>query len=367
MNILYLATQIKGGGGVARIVSQKTNEFITIGHQVTIISTNDISEYPFYSFNEKVSIISYPQKVQTFLALHQYYKYIKKECSILKPDCIFVIDNGIKGYFAGCYLYKKAPIYFESHGSRNFLLHPVSSFWKRKLIAYITAWLTRYFDGIIVLNQSMSTDWKHQNIQVIPNWIEREIWQKAIDKKQHQQQIVAIGRLVPEKNYEMLFEVWKQILNQYPDWQLVICGGGNSEYVKQLQKKQPKNVLWKGEVEDLTNILATSSFMLHTSKMEGMPMAFLEAMSVKVPVLAFDVDFGPADLILDEINGFVVPFGAIEQMKNRCVELIQNKDKCLQMGEQAYKSIAIYEKENVVKQWLTFLKTVALLGDKPKV
>ncbi len=367
MHILYLATQIKGGGGVARIVSQKTDEFIALGHCVTIISTNDVLGVPFYPFNNKVCIISYPHKVQTFFALHNYYQYIKNECNTLQPDCIFVIDNGIKGYFAGLYLNKIAPIYFESHGSRQFLLHPISSFWKRKLIAVSTALLSRYFDGIIVLNKGMSSDWKHKNIHIIPNWIQRKLWQKAITQKTKQQQIIAVGRLVPEKNYEMLFEVWKKVVSQCPNWKLVICGGGNPEYVAFLQKNQPQNIEWKGEIEDLTSVLATSSFMIHTSKMEGMPMAFLEGMSAKLPVVAFDVDFGPADLISDNINGFIIPFGAIDTMKDSCFELIQNEEKCLKMGEQAYESVAIYEKEIVMKKWISLLTTVAVLDDKQRV
>lgn len=368
LTIVYIATQIKGGGGVARIVSQKTAEFVALGHQIYIISTNDmIDSAPFYSFDFKVNFILYPNKVRTLFDLHSYYRFIQQICTTqFQPDLFLVIDNGIKGYFSGFYLRKIAPVYFEVHGSRHFLLDPISSSWKRKIVERLTAGLTRYFDGIILLNERMRKDWNHQNLIVLPNWIERKLWNKSGEQTEKSLQIVAIGRLVPEKNYEMLLTIWKQIIEVYPNWKLVICGGGSEEYTAILKEQGHVSIDWKGEIEDLSGVLEASSFMIHTSKMEGMPMAFLEGMASKLGVIAFDIDFGPSDIIQDGKNGFLVPFGNQQLFISRCVQLIEDSDKRLAMGEHAYETIARFEKQVILNQWIQFFDQISLPDEKLK-
>ncbi|WP_353162914.1 glycosyltransferase [Myroides odoratus] len=358
LNILYITTSSTGGGGVARILSQKTAAFVELGHQVRIISTNDTTEQPFYVFDPQVQWQFYPLPVRTMIQMRSYYHFVQKQgIEAFLPDVIFVLDNGIKGYFASYFLKTKIPMYFEVHGSRNFLLTPIQSRFKRVLVDYITLWLSKRFTGLIVLNESSKRDWKHSNIRVIPNWIAQENRAK-IQEKPTRKQVIAIGRLAPEKNYETLLSIWKQIHQTYPHWKLVICGTGEAGYVAHLKGLADASVCWKGEVEDVNSELQASAFLLHTSKMEGMPMAFLEAMVLGVPVVAFDVAYGPADLIQHGHTGYLIPLGEEQLMVHCCSILMQDAQIVQQFGEQAKKTMESYDKPLVLQQWVSFFESL---------
>ena len=356
LNILYIATSITGGGGVARILSQKTAAFVEDGHQVKIASTNDRSTKPFYAFDSRVSFVLYDQPIRRINQVKRYYAFIESALiSTFKPDVIFVIDNGIKGYFASYFLHTKTPLYFEVHGSRNFLLAPISSKLKRFFVDKLTLWLSRRFTGVIVLNEQSKSDWKHQHMTVIPNWIDVQaspLPTTALKKKQ----CIAIGRLVPEKNYEMMLAIWNKLHVKFPYWKLVICGTGAPEYVAELKALAGPGVIWKGEITGVEQVIQESSFMLHTSKMEGMPMAFLEAMALGVPIVAFDVDFGPADLIEHGKTGYLLPFGNEELMAHCCLIFMTNPDVVQSFGQQAIHAVKRYGKAVVLAQWMHFLK-----------
>jgi len=359
LNLLYIATNSAGGGGVSRILSQKTAAFIALGHQVQLVSTNDTlneNKTPFYPFHPAVQVIYYPQRIQTIAQMKRYYAFIQTEViSSFKPDVIFVVDNGIKAYFAPYFLQSNVPIYLEVHGSRHFLLHPISSFFKRTLVDQVTRYLSRYFDGLILLNESSRSDWKHPNLQVIPNWI--ELTSNQLQPKTTKQ-IVAMGRLAPEKNYETLLQIWADIHREKPDWSLFICGTGEPTYVEQLKKNAPSSIQWMGEITAVQTVLTHSAFLLHTSLMEGMPMVFLEAMAAGIPVIAFDVDFGPADLIEDGKTGYLVQEGDTKRMQQCALQLMNHPDQTRQMGEQARESIQKYEKQNVLNQWISFFEAL---------
>ncbi|WP_410880521.1 glycosyltransferase [Myroides sp. DW712] len=358
IKILYIATSTMGGGGVARMLSQKTAAFVQLGHEVKIMSTNDVQQQPFYLFDAQVQWELYPHSIRTMWQMRTYYSFVQEQgINTFQPDIIFVLDNGIKGYFASYFLKTHVPIYFEVHGSRHFLLAPITSPFRRSIINRITLALSKRFTGLIVLNESSKRDWKHPNIQVIPNWIAPENTAQ-VAKESASKQVIAIGRLVPEKNYETMLRIWKQIHQIYPDWKLVICGTGEETYVAQLKELADASVHWKGEVADVNSELQASAFMLHTSKMEGMPMAFLEAMVLGVPVVAFDVDYGPADLIQHGRNGYLIPLGEQQLMVHCCCILMQDPHIIQAFGKEAKKSMEQYDESVVLQQWISFFESL---------
>lgn len=358
IKILYIATSITGGGGVARILSQKTAAFVQLGHEVMIMSTNDAQQQPFYAFDNQVQWAFYSHPIRTMKQMHKYYTFVQQQgIDAFQPDIIFVVDNGIKGYFASYFLKTKGPLYFEVHGSRHFLLSPISSTIKRWVVDRITLALSKRFTGLIVLNESTKRDWSHPTIRVIPNWIAQEK-KVQIQEKTTSKQVIAIGRLVPEKNYETMLSVWQQIHQTHPQWKLVICGTGDAAYVAHLKALAGASVCWKGEVEDVESELQASAFLLHTSKMEGMPMAFLEAMVLGVPVVAFDVDYGPADLIQHGHTGYLLPLGEGQLMIRCCSILMQDPKIVQQFGEQAQKSMEAYDQPLVLQQWISLFESL---------
>lgn len=92
------------------------------------------------------------------------------------------------------------------------------------------------------------------------------------------------------------------------------------------------SVHWSGHQSDMVSALQTSHIVCFPSYREGLPKALLEACACGKPIVAFDVP-GVREIVQDQVNGYLVPFGDIARMA-QCVErLILDKALRTQFGE----------------------------------
>ena len=80
--------------------------------------------------------------------------------------------------------------------------------------------------------------------------------------------------------------------------------------------------------------IANSSFFVCSSIYEGFGMIIIEAMSVGVPVVSFACQ-GPAEILIDGEDGFLVPERDVEALAEKMRLLIQDEDLRKKMGKRA--------------------------------
>ncbi|MGA9673246.1 MAG: glycosyltransferase [Terracidiphilus sp.] len=107
---------------------------------------------------------------------------------------------------------------------------------------------------------------------------------------------IAIGRIVPAKDYPNLLSAFAQVRAIKSDAQLWIAGdvdgAGSSRsarFVAGLKKSSPGGVRWLGLRRDLPALLEAADAFVLSSAWEGMPIALGEAMAMEKPVVATDV------------------------------------------------------------------------------
>uniref|UniRef100_UPI001897DF32 glycosyltransferase n=1 Tax=Weissella cibaria TaxID=137591 RepID=UPI001897DF32 len=99
-----------------------------------------------------------------------------------------------------------------------------------------------------------------------------------------------------------------------------------------------------------------SLFTVLPSNYEGMPLAVLEMAKHSVPTIAYDVKYGPAELIQDGVNGYLVDHGDTDTFVNRMVELLQQPKLARYFGDQARKLVlADYQEKSVLSLWQELL------------
>lgn len=92
--------------------------------------------------------------------------------------------------------------------------------------------------------------------------------------------------------------------------------------------------------------------VLMTSKSEGFPYILMEAASHRIPVIAYDFEFGARDFIEDGINGFLVPMGDVDLLTKRIEECANSPDLTRRLGEAAFaKFHARFSPEYVLAQY----------------
>lgn len=120
--------------------------------------------------------------------------------------------------------------------------------------------------------------------------------------------VVYTGRLAPEKGVDLLLEAWPAVQARFPAARLAILGAGPEEArLRELARARgvAPSVDFLGGLPDVAPHLRAADVAVLPSRIEGMPVALLEAMSCGLPVVATRVG-GSAEVLEDEVAGRLV-------------------------------------------------------------
>ncbi len=165
---------------------------------------------------------------------------------------------------------------------------------------------------------------------------------------------VAIGRLAHVKGYDLLIRAWAHVHKVHPDWELRIYGSGarHDKLQESIEKRELTGcVKLMGPATDVGAVLSEASINVLSSRREGMPMTILEAMSVGVPVVAYDCPTGPAEIISDGHNGLLVPAGKIHAMADAIGRLIADPDLRTKLAENGLVTAEEYDIRAIGPKW----------------
>ncbi|MBU6265310.1 MAG: glycosyltransferase, partial [Actinomycetales bacterium] len=96
----------------------------------------------------------------------------------------------------------------------------------------------------------------------------------------------------------------------------------------------------------------TASFILITSETEGTPLVLLEGMAAGCIPISFDIPYGPSDIIVDGVNGFLIPNGDTDAMAAAIVRLQSlPAEKVLAMRKAAIESLQSFNDAAVLELW----------------
>src|SRR5690606_404823 len=101
-----------------------------------------------------------------------------------------------------------------------------------------------------------------------------------------------------------------------------------------------------------------SSVFAFSSRFEGFGMVLIEAMACGVPCVSFDCPCGPADIIRDGEDGFLVENGDVDGFTKRLLELIEDESLRVEMGRKAKQNVRRYLPEVIVPEWDVLFKSM---------
>jgi glycosyltransferase involved in cell wall biosynthesis len=150
----------------------------------------------------------------------------------------------------------------------------------------------------------------------------------------------SVARLYPQKNLSLLLRAFAK-LSTNQEWKAVLIGDGperSSLLSLGSELGLTDRLIWLGARDDVEGWLAAMDIFVHTANFEGMPNAVMEAMAMKLPVVASAVD-GTRDLIEDGVSGYLVPSGNVDAFAERIRELMENPDRARRLGETAHRDV----------------------------
>ena len=116
-------------------------------------------------------------------------------------------------------------------------------------------------------------------------------------------------------------------------------------------QKNENGVIIHPPTAEIIDVYQQHAMLLLTSRYEPFGMVLPEAMSCGLPVVAFDCPYGPADIIKDGVDGFLIKNRSITDFADRICQLIENKNLRIQMGKAAALSARRYSANEIMPRW----------------
>ncbi len=363
MKLLYITNGINGSGGLERVLSIKASYLTDLyDYEVTILSLNDNHLKPFYKFSDKIKMVSIPVSGNFIQYLKSYRAGLVNVINEMQPDIMAVCDDGLKGFLIPNIINVQIPIIYERHASVNLNFKRgkgnLLSLAKNKLQHFIMKQAARKFDKFVVLTNANLKEWKGDNLMVVPNPLSFYPQESAALQNKY---VIAVGSHSYNKGYDLLILAWKQVLQKHPDWILNIYGkiDSNSTFITQVTDLGLKsNVNFYEPVKDIQSKYLESSIMVLPSRSEGFGMVLIEAMACGVPCVSFNCPEGPADIIKDGEDGYLVENGKVEKLANKLMKLIEQESIRKEMGIKAKQNVKRYLPEVIVQQWDILFKSL---------
>ena len=312
MNICFLIYNISRPGGSERVTSIIADNLAKNGHKVSILSICGNNEC-YYSISNKVEIHSIFKNKESVNHKLLYLYLTKKVYDFYKKNKINISID----VFASLSLYtlpikKQLKIKNITWEHFNFKTNSGLNKIARKMAC-------KYSDQIITLTKKDKEAYEKniKNLKAKIDYIYNPTpFPDAIKSGLDSKNIITVGRLTYQKGYDLLLDVWNIVEKSNKEWRLLIYGTGEDEQLLKEKKEtlQLKNVIFKGITKDIDECYRNASIFISTSRWEGLPMCMIEAQSFGLPIISFDYETGPSEIIDDNINGILVENGNIELM-----------------------------------------------------
>ena len=207
---------------------------------------------------------------------------------------------------------------------------------------------------------------------VIPNGIETDSYPCKTSVDIVKKQVLFLSRVHVKKGIEVLFEVWKQIHPDYEDWQLLVIGNGEAEYIHSLENrveclglKDVVRILPPAFGNDKIRLYQESALFCLPSFSENFGMVIAEAMSCGTPVIT--TTNCPWDILNETNTGWCVDL-SVDNLEYALREaLSMNPTELYDMGQKASKLIRDnFDYRSVARKTLCLYEWLLGGGNKPE-
>jgi len=374
MKLLYCIPALYNAGGMERVITEKVNYLATLaGYEITIVTTDQQGREIRFQLDNSINLIHLNIDFDSHLNEKLLSKFLlhKKKLKQYKSELIQIINRldidicislcGKEIEFLGelpVKSIKVAEMHFSMNNRKQFILaRHTGPFWNilGNLRTYQLKKSVRNLDKLIVLANDDLKQWRkiHKNVLLIPNPnpLSNSTYSNLKSKR-----VISVGKLDPQKGYDLLIESWALVAQKHSDWLLDIFGIG--EWEGKLRRRideldLSKCINLRGATDDVLSEYLDSSIYVMSSRYEGLPMVLIEAMSCGLPIVSFDCKCGPRELIKEGINGFLVKPFEIEQLADKICELIEDEPLRELMGANAQKEVKRFSKLSVMHLWIS--------------
>ncbi|MDR5649050.1 glycosyltransferase family 4 protein [Staphylococcus nepalensis] len=380
-SITFFMHNIYAMGGTVKSISQLANVLAEKGHQIEIISVFRGASQPYFDLHDSIQIRSLTNyQVHPLNIKDIFFNRIHKYTPFSKPSILSQHEPGLNQF--SHYIEKKMiksirnvstdtligtrasfNILIACYGSQNIekigMEHMNFEAHSDALQDEI-ATAYKHLDKITTLTESDKHTYEsivNVPVYIVPNILNEPRLPASKDKI-----ITAAGRLEYEKGFDLLIKSIIPIQQEVRrfKYQIHIYGDGEAHALLQqliIDHQLADIIKLQGATQQLNEKLAMSEITVVPSRNEGFGMVILEAMNQSNIVVSFNGNAGPDSLINNNVNGYLVTHGSIEDLSNQLLRLINQEFNKQHLIENAYQTVQSYSPDSVYQSFQTMLES----------
>lgn len=353
--ITFLSGDMNRPGGTERVTAVVASALAELGHEVSLLSVQG-GLAPFFPLHESICL------EQLFAGPNNYRrKYLqavwrlRRSLARRRPEVVIDVESLLALFslpaMAGLGIRHICWEHFNfrtDHGRRG-----------RRLARFLAA---RCCDAVVTLTERDRALWQSAGgraaIRAIPNPLSFPV-QKSHAYPLHSTTILAVGRPAHIKGYDRLIEAWARICQLAPEWTLEIVGLGERDRDELDRQCRSSGIAGRVRLEPATpdihaHYRGAAIFCL-SSRSEGFPMVLLESLAFGLPVVSFDCETGPAE-ILEGCGVQLVANGDVEAFAANLLQLIRDPGRRAELSRLASRKAEQYSPGLIRQQWLELLE-----------
>ena len=353
-SIVFFIQNMSRPAGSERVTSLIANELVKRGYQISILSIcgDNTSFYPLDksiqldTIIDKEDVNNRKEFFSVLCGLQRYYK-------IHNTDLVIDI-------FASLSIYTILLKIF--YGYKNLTWEHFNYTVNTGMNKIGRQLAVRFSDQIVTLTNTDKEFYERNNrirgrIDYIYN---PSPYQNVVPDKERKPYVMSVGRLTYQKGFDRLIKVWKLVESKC-DWKLLIFGEGEDklELQKQIDEASVKRVKLMGAVKNIDDYYKQASIYVSTARYEGLPMTMNEAQSFGLPIISFDYDTGPKEIVANDVNGIIIQKSTeqemIESIAEKLLSLMNDKNRMKKYSIESFNASKRFTTEEIMKKWIEIL------------
>ncbi|HVX06243.1 MAG TPA: glycosyltransferase family 4 protein [Rhodanobacteraceae bacterium] len=363
---LVLVVPSLGGGGAERVMATLANAWAVRGNEVTLITLSSAvnDRYPLDRRVWRVALDVARRSSNPAQALGRNVvriRALRRAIKAARPDAVisFVSNTNALVMIAATGL--RVPVIVTE---RQFIgAEPSRLVW-----TLLRRLLYRRAAAVVAQTRRCADELElrvGRAVKVIPNPVAPASGKSTPDAvaaaEGRVRTLLAVGRLVPAKGFDLLIDAFARVAQRHPGWKLEILGEGPlRETLTQAiaMHDLAGRIAMPGFSTQVRQAMRRADLFVLSSRFEGLPNALLEAMAEGVACVSFDCTAGPRELIAHGENGWLVPAEDVDGLATALDTLMQDDVMRARLGMRAREVCSLYSVSEILRQWDMLLASV---------
>jgi GalNAc-alpha-(1->4)-GalNAc-alpha-(1->3)-diNAcBac-PP-undecaprenol alpha-1,4-N-acetyl-D-galactosaminyltransferase len=344
-------------GGAERVISMMANYWAAKGWEINLLTFDGGTEPPFYDLDSQIShiplgIAGYsPNPIMGIWNNLTRIQKLRTAIIDSKPNVVISFMHQTNEIVLLATRGLNLPVIVSERNDPA--MQTIGKVWTK-----LRQWTYPFADRIVVQTKRAGIYFSgklQERIIVIPNPVllppnEKKPANRLLGEKK----LIAIGRLEPQKGFDLLLEAMSKLKNSYAEWTLTILGEG--EWRSHLESLRDElglgdRVHLVGRVTNPHEFLKQADIFIMSSRFEGFPNALCEAMACGLAVISTDCPNGPREIIRDAVDGILVPNEDVSALATAIERLMSDEKKCRSLGDRAKEVTDRFGLEKVMLSW----------------